>query len=418
MAGESKVKRRLDVLWGDTLVGAYDLLEDGSELFTYDAAYLASKNAMSISYSLPLRPDPYGKRKLRPFFAGLLPEEMQRQRIASFLGISESDDFAMLEAIGGECAGALAVVPHGARPPDGNAVPVPCTEDKLAEIVKSLPYRPMMAGEKGLRLSLAGAQSKLPVVFKDGVFCMPEDGAPSTHILKPELSEWFAGIVHNEHCCMTLARAIGIPAAETRVVVVGGIPCLLVTRYDRTVDGETGKVRRIHQEDFCQALGRPPEQKYQSEGGPLVRDIVRLLRSGWSTRPAKDILSFVDLVVFNAMIGNADAHGKNYSMLYDGSSRFLAPGYDLVSTVFWPALAAAPAMKIGGSDSINSILSGHWRKFAEETGISATALKSRIKSLCSATLAQTCETLSLPEECVRVLETVKSRADSLMETLE
>ena len=417
MAEEATVKRRLDVLWGETLVGGYDLLEDGAELFTYDAAYLASDNAMPISYSLPLRSDPYGKRKLRPFFAGLLPEETQRQRLASFLGIPEGDDFAMLEAIGGECAGALAVVPHGTRPPNGDASPVPCAEDKLAEIVKSLPYRPMMAGEKGLRLSLAGAQSKLPVVFKDGCFYLPENGAPSTHILKPELSEWFAGIVHNEHCCMTLARAIGIPAAETRIVAVGGIPCLLVTRYDRAFDSATGKVRRIHQEDFCQALGRPPEQKYQSEGGPLVRDIVRLLRGGWSTRPAKDILFFVDLVVFNAMIGNADAHGKNYSMLYDGSSRCLAPGYDLVSTVFWPALAAAPAMKIGGSDSINSILSGHWRKFAEETGISATALKSRIKALCSATLAQTCATLSLPEECSRVLDTVKIRADKLMGTL-
>ncbi|MBQ9432036.1 MAG: HipA N-terminal domain-containing protein [Kiritimatiellae bacterium] len=152
MSEVAKVKRSLDVLWGDTLVGAYDLLEDGSELFTYDAAYLASKNAMPISYSLPLRLDPYGKRKLRTFFAGLLPEETQRQRIASFLGIPENDDFAILEAIGGECAGALAVVPHGVRPLNGEASPVPCAEEKLVEIVRSLPYRPMMVGEKGLRL--------------------------------------------------------------------------------------------------------------------------------------------------------------------------------------------------------------------------------------------------------------------------
>ncbi len=418
MSEQAKIKRRLDVFWGEALVGAYDLLEDGTELFTYDAAYLGSPSSAPISYSLPLRQDPYGKRKLRPFFAGLLPEETQRQRIASFLGIPENDDFAMLEAIGGECAGALSIVPQGAQPQLNGNTAVPCTEGRLVEIIKSLPYRPMMAGEKGLRLSLAGAQSKLPVVLRDGCFYLPENGAPSTHILKPELSEWFAGIVYNEHCCMTLARALGIPAAETRIVEIGNVPCLLVTRYDRAIDGVTGKVRRIHQEDFCQALGRPPEQKYQSDGGPLMRDVVRLMRSGWSTRPAKDILFFVDLVIFNAIIGNADAHGKNYSMLYDGSSRCLAPGYDLVSTVFWPALAAAPAMKIGGSDSINSILSGHWRKFAEETGISASALKSRIKVLCSGTLGQTCETLSLPSECERILETIKPRASKLMETLE
>ncbi len=410
----STPKRRLDVIWDDVLVGTYDLLEDGSELFAYDAGYLESENASPVSYSLPLRTDAYGKRKLRPFFSGLLPEGSQRQRIASFLGVAENDDFAILEAIGGECAGALRIVPHGSSTEDGIGCLEPCSPERLMQIVKSLPYRPMMAGEKGLRLSLAGAQSKLPVVFRDGSFLLPENGAPSTHILKPELSEWFRGIVSNEHCCMTLARTVGVPSAETSIVDVGDIPCLLVKRYDRVVASGTEKVRRIHQEDFCQALGRPPEQKYQSDGGPLARDIVRLLRSGWSTRPAKDVLAFVDLVVFNAIIGNADAHGKNYSMLYYGGERRLAPGYDLVSTVFWPALASAPAMKIGGSDSINSILSGHWRKFAEETNISATALRSRIKSICKGILSQTCAALSLPGECEKVLEIVKERAETIL----
>lgn len=410
------VKQRLDVFWGEKLVGTYDLMEDGSELFTYDADYLESDDAAPISHSLPLRTDPYGKRQLRPFFAGLLPEETQRQRIASFLGLAESDDFSLLEAIGGECAGALTILPHGSTPQSAAESFVSCSEERLAEIIKALPYRPMMAGENGLRLSLAGAQSKLPVVFKDGAVYLPENGTPSTHIIKPELSEWFRGIVHNEHCCMTLARSLGISAAETRIVDVGDTPCLLVTRYDRA-QSEFGTIRRIHQEDFCQALGRPPEQKYQTDGGPLARDIVRLMRNGWSTRPAKDILAFVDLVIFNAIIGNADAHGKNYSMLYDGVSRHLAPGYDLVSTVFWPALATAPAMKIGGSDSINSILSGHWRKFAEELSISATALYARLKALLRGVLGSTCEALALPDECNAVLDTVKSRADKLIETV-
>ena len=350
---------------------------------------------------------------MRPFFAGLLPEESQRQRIAAYLGLAESDDFSMLEAIGGECAGALEIISHGKTPHGASDTLSPCDDARLLEIVKSLPYRPMLAGETGLRLSLAGAQSKLPVVFRDGRFYLPENGTPSTHILKPELSEWFEGIVANEHCCMTLARAIGIPAAETRIVDVGDIPCLLVTRYDRATDSATGLTRRIHQEDFCQALGRPPEQKYQADGGPLAREVVRLIRDGWSSMPAKDVLAFVDLVVFNAIIGNADAHGKNYSMLYDGGIRRLAPGYDLVSTVFWPALASAPAMKIGGSDSINSILSGHWRKFAEETGVSLTALRSRIAHLCAATMAQSCESLALPKECECVLAIVRSRAEKL-----
>ena len=410
---ESNVKRSLDVFWGEKLVGRYDLFDDGSELFSYDGGYLESSDASPISHSLPLRADPYGKRQLRPFFAGLLPEESQRQRIAAYLGLAESDDFSMLEAIGGECAGALEIIPHGKAPQGAADTLSPCDDARLWEIVKSLPYRPMLAGETGLRLSLAGAQSKLPVVFRDGRFYLPENGPPSTHIRKPELSEWFKGIVANEHCCMTLARAIGIPAAETRIVAVGDIPCLLVTRYDRVTDSATGLTRRIHQEDFCQALGRPPEQKYQADGGPLAREVVRLIRDGWSSMPAKDVLAFVDLVVFNAIIGNADAHGKNYSMLYDGGIRRLVPGYDLVSTVFWPALASAPAMKIGGSDSINSILSGHWRKFAEETGVSLTALRARIAHLCAATMAQSCESLALPKECEGVLAIVRGRAEKL-----
>ncbi|MBR5902103.1 type II toxin-antitoxin system HipA family toxin [bacterium] len=409
MARKDDVKRSLDVFWGNTLVGSYELHMDGSEFYTYDKNYLDSKDAAPISYSLPLRPTSFNRRQLRPFFAGLLPEEIQRQRIASFLGIAEKDDFAMLEAIGGECAGALMILPRGSKPEPAIKSLVLCSEEKLSEIIKSLPYRPMMAGEKGLRLSLAGAQSKLPVVYNEGKFYLPENGTPSTHILKPELSEWFNGIVYNEHCCMKLANALGIPVAETQIIEVEDVPCLVVKRYDRSIDG-SGNVRRVHQEDFCQALGKVPEQKYQSDGGPLARDIIRLLRNGWSTNPAKDILSFVDLVIFNAIIGNADAHAKNYSMLYDGAARRLAPGYDLVSTVCWPALATAPAMKIGGSDSINSILSGHWRKFAEEINISETALRSRIESLCSSILTETYENLSLPEKCIDVLSTIQHRA--------
>ena len=411
------VDRQLDVFWERRQVGRYCRLADGSECFAYDSDYLERNDAMPISHSLPLRSEPYGKRQLRPFFAGLLPEESQRERIASYLGLAASDDFSMLAAIGGECAGALSIVPHGTVMGDSRESCVPCDEECLADIVKTLPYRPMMAGEKGLRLSLAGAQSKLPVVFKDGRFFLPENGMPSTHILKPELSQWFAGIVHNEHCCMTLARAVGVPTAKTRIVEVGGIPCLVVTRYDRSTDPATGETSRIHQEDFCQALGRPPEQKYQSEGGPLAREIVHLIRSGWSTRPAVDLLAFVDLVAFSVIIGNADAHGKNYSMLYAGGERRLAPGYDLVSTVCWPALSATPAMKIGGSDSINSILSGHWRKFADEIGIGPTALRTRVRELCLAISTHTCESLSLSPQCGQTLDTIRSRASKMLAML-
>ena len=141
------------------------------------------------------------------------------------------------------------------------------------------------------------------------------------------------------------------------------------------------------------------------------------LRSGWSTSPARDILSFVDLLIYNAIIGNADAHGKNYSMLYRGASRRLAPGYDLVSTVFWPALSKCPAMKIGGTDSVDSICHGHWKKLASELNLGFAQLLLRIRNLCDQVMAATAESLSLPDECLAVLDLVQSRARKLVASL-
>jgi len=321
---EDAIVRSLDVFWGTMRVGSYDKFASGSEQFVYDTDYLSHDGSQPISHSLPLRSEPYSAPKLKPFFSGLLPEESQRVRIASYLGIAEMNDFAFLEAMGGECAGALTILPKGRVPEADELTFKPLSAKQLESIVETLPLRPLLVGESGIRLSLAGAQSKLPVIVRGNDLALPVGNTPSTHILKPELTEWFKGIAANEHCCMTLARHLGLLVPETRLLQVGHYPCLLVKRYDRDLDIQTGRIHRIHQEDFCQALGRQPEQKYQMDGGPIVRDVVRLLRSGWSTMPARDVLSFVDLLMFNAIIGNADAHGKNYSMLYRGNTRRLA----------------------------------------------------------------------------------------------
>lgn len=414
---QDEIVKSLGVFWGRQKVGSYDKFQSGSEQFVYDADYLGQAGCQPISHSLPLRAEPYSARQLRPFFSGLLPEEAQRTRIASYLGIAETNDFAFLEAMGGECAGALTILPQGARPEATHDEFRPMTEDALSQVIDTLPLRPMLVGEEGIRLSLAGAQSKLPVVIREGRIGLPVGNAPSTHILKPELSEWFTGIAANEHCCMTLARHLGLPVPETELRKIGRHPCVIVRRYDRDVDEKTGAVTRVHQEDFCQALGRLPEQKYQMEGGPIVRDVVRLLRSGWSTSPARDVMDFVDLLMYNAIIGNADAHGKNYSMLYRGAERRLAPGYDLVSTVFWPALAKTPAMKIGGSDSVDSLCIGHWKKLSQELNLGFTQLLRRLKGLCGTIHDATQEGLSLPEECASVLGLVRSRAAKIAASL-
>lgn len=408
----------LDVFWENDKVGSYDKFASGSEQFAYAADYLSKEDAQPISHSLPLRAGPYSAPQLRPFFSGLLPEESQRTRIASYLGIAEMNDFAFLAAMGGECAGALTILPKGSRPERTCAEFRPMETAELEKVLETLPLRPMLVGEAGVRLSLAGAQSKLPVIVRDERIALPVGNAPSTHILKPELSEWFKGIAANEHCCMTLARHLGLAVPETRLLKVGRHPCVLVRRYDRDVEEGTGQVVRVHQEDFCQALGRLPEQKYQTDGGPIVRDVVRLLRSGWSTAPALDVLAFVDLLMFNAIIGNADAHGKNYSMLYRGKTRRLAPGYDLVSTVYWPALAKTPAMKIGGNDSVDSLCYGHWKKLSQELNLGFAQLLRRLNELCEGVRKASREELALPEECGPVLESVKDRAMRIVMSLD
>lgn len=413
---KDSISKTLDVYWGTSRVGFYDKFVSGSEQFTYDKGYLSSAVAQPISHSLPLREEPFSGPELRPFFAGLLPEESQRSRIASYLGIAETNDFAFLEALGGECAGALTILPQNATPSQCANGFVPKTVSELADLIETLPLRPLLVGERGLRLSLAGAQSKLPVIVRGEKMGLPVGNEPSTHILKPELSEWFKGIALNEHCCMTLARHLGLAVPRTQFLQIGRFPCLLVERYDRVTDAKTGLVHRIHQEDFCQALGRTPEQKYQVEGGPLVREVVRLIRSGWSTAPALDVLAFVDLLMFNAVIGNADAHGKNYSMLYRSGARRLAPGYDLVSTVFWPTLAKSTAMKIGGSDSIDSICYGHWKKMSAELHLGFPQLLKRLQTLCKGVCDATVHALGLPQGCASVLQLIQERAEKISRT--
>jgi serine/threonine-protein kinase HipA len=241
--------------------------------FQYAGSWLQREGAFPLSHSLPLRAERFRRKECRGFFAGILPEQSQREMIARNLGISARNDYAMLERIGGECAGAVTFLPHGEPMPDRHYGYRELSDEQLAVILKDLPRRPLLAGEEGVRLSLAGAQDKLAVRLERGAISLPLGGAPSTHILKPNV-ERFAGVVFNEAYCMRLAAAAGFPAAAVEIRDVAGIHFLLVKRYDRhhrPVPDGAPVVERLHQEDFCQALGIVPEQKYQKEGGPSLK---------------------------------------------------------------------------------------------------------------------------------------------------
>jgi serine/threonine-protein kinase HipA len=288
--------------------------------------------------------------------------------------------------LGGEVAGALTLLPEGEipQPPSDNA-PETLSDERLIELLDRLPVRPMLAGEGGLRLSLAGAQSKLPVLLIDGKIALPAPGQPTSHILKPPIAR-FEGTTENEFFCMILARSIGLDVAPVEMRTITGRSFLLIERYDR-LSNASGKLIRLHQEDFAQALGIPSQRKYASEGGPTFKDSFALLRRATS-RPARDILKLLDAAILNLIIGNADAHAKNFSLLHKDGGITLAPLYDLLSTIAYPDLSAKLAMKIAKKAMLEEIQSRHWDRFAEDVDLGAPYIHRRVKQLCDAVLTQ------------------------------
>ncbi|MEJ0044529.1 MAG: type II toxin-antitoxin system HipA family toxin [Rhizomicrobium sp.] len=375
--------RSLSVWWDGALVGALRIDQHGDLGFAYDPSWLDDPARPPISQSLPKRAEAFNRRETRPFFAGLLPEDAQREAVAKNLGISERNDFRLLEALGGDVAGALTLWPEGENPPERPALAEthPLTDDELAEILDTLPKRPMLAGRDGLRLSLAGAQQKLPVVLVNGRIALPLPGQPTTHILKPPIAR-FSATTENEAFAMRLAAAAGLNVAPVEPRSVAGRPFLLVERYDRESDAE-GSVRRLHQEDFCQALGIPPENKYVSEGGPGFKDCFDLVRRA-CTAPAPSVLALLDAAIFNAILGNADAHGKNFSLLYAQGAVNLTPLYDLLCTAAYPELSAKFSMRIAKRATLDEFRPDTWEKFAGDVGVGAPYTRRRVRALAQA----------------------------------
>jgi serine/threonine-protein kinase HipA len=357
---------RLSVWWDGRISGCLYLGPDGETLFAYDPAWLADPKAPALSFSLPKKVEPFTRSAVQAFFGGILPEEGQRTAIARALGVSADNEFRLLEYLGGEVAGALTLLPEGEAPAlPSDAAPKLLDEDALVQLLDHLPLRPMLAGEDGLRLSLAGAQSKLPVLVIDGQIALPAPGQPTSHILKPPISR-FEGTTENEYFCMSLASAIGLDVAAVEMRVVADRSFLLVTRYDRSV-GAGGSVTRLHQED-CFALLRRA-----------------------ATRPAREILKLLDAAIFNLIIGNADAHAKNFSLLHSagngGGAITLAPLYDLLSTIIYPNLHVKLAMKIGGKAVLEDIEPRHWERFAADAQLGAPFVRARVGQLCNAVIA-------------------------------
>jgi serine/threonine-protein kinase HipA len=381
------IVRKLDVYLRELKIGVLEQDANASLSFTYNDDYRQSESAQAISVSMPLSAEPYSSAVAKPYFSGLLPDESARRRLAAALGISDTNAFGMLEIIGGECAGALALFPQGHEMHEPESADEILNDQQLAELLTELRGNPLLGGRGDIRLSLAGAQDKLAIKVIDGKIALVKNGEPTTHILKPSI-QGLAGTAQNETFCMTLASRVGLSAPEVQYAKAGETEFILVKRFDRRVSGK-GVVERLHQEDFCQALSVPPELKYEDEGGPGIAKSLELIQRVVD-QPARDRLAFLRMQIFHYLVGNADAHAKNFALLYslDARAPSLAPVYDVVCTASYPELTKRIAMKIGGRNLPDTIHLQHWLSILPDTKASQKLLTKELTLIAKKTLAE------------------------------
>ncbi len=397
-------------------------------VFTYDPRWLRTSGAVPLSLTMPLRPEPYGDAVITPWIQNLLPEADVGQVFARALGLSVGDAYGILRAAGADTAGAFSFDPpngsaqdidqdhasenaqentlasgmaggrylplrdyatrHGAAPKDDG--------EALKFLLEGLAQRPFFADEDGVRLSLAGGQVKTalatldekgrPVHAASGagvVYAIPLGAAASNLIVKPDNSR-LLGIVEIEAYCLELARRCGLDAVDWTILEAGGRLALAVPRYDRQIrtrrDGRVELVR-IHQEDFCQLLGLPPLRKYETAtgGGARLADLFAAARLHLGP---KDQLRFLDCVIFNILVGNTDAHAKNYSVLIHPDQTVLAPLYDVNSVLAWKGVNQNHAQKIAGrTRKPVDTARRHWEAIAEEAGLNPREVLRRVNAL-------------------------------------
>lgn len=363
--------KALDVYLHGERAGTLERRSQARLRFAYTEEWVGAEGA-PLSLGLPVRGEPFDHAECAPFFEGLLPEGDFLKAIARTLHVSARNPFQLLTEIGGECAGAVSVGPAGGPVPGRTSVPPRwLSERELGELLAQLPQRPLLAAideseeGDGVRISLAGAQDKVGVLLHGGRIGLSRGRPPTTDILKAPIPG-VADPIANEAFCLHLADEAGLEVAVAEPRSAGSHEYLLVHRYDRDSAAPDG---RIHQEDLCQALGVVPAVKYEREGGPRISDCAELIRRACSA-PARDVIAFLDALLFNYLIANYDAHSKNYSLLLDGPGSIrLAPLYDLISTAVFRGTDRKLAMKYGGENRPEYLRRRHLDRLAQDLGV-------------------------------------------------
>lgn len=407
--GDLKRRDPLVVWFSDRKVGRLRTDDTGILSFTYEPQWVAQGTGFPLSIRLPLQTDEFVGGAAHAFFTNLLPEGDVRQSVCNRLGISSDNDFALLRAIGGDCAGAITILDAERSPSDSeNERYEELDDQRLQQLLGGEAIVPLLVGGPAVRLSLAGAQDKIPVARLDGKLQLPYGGAPSTHIVKLPHRR-YSHLPANEAFVTELARRIDLHVVSAELYDGTSPPSLLVERYDRRASDEKWPAIRLHQEDMCQAHGLPAARKYEQEGGPTLADVIRLVRDH-VREPLVDVRRLIEWQAFNIVAGNSDGHGKNLSLLYelDGTVQ-LAPFYDLVSTRHYSGLDMNLAMSVGGRRNPDQIGPPQWEELAREVSVASRTIDGLVLGV-----AERCR--DVMSECVAMFRS-RPGTDSILQSL-
>lgn len=387
---------RLKVFLNSRLVGLLRRQTSGAISFQYDQSWLEWDSAMPVSLSLPLREQTYLGAPVLAVFENLLPDnDTLRRQIAARAHAGGTDAYSLLGAIGHDCVGALQFLPQDSEPtPAGVIDAVPVTERQITTILDNLATAPLgITEDESFRISIAGAQEKTALLRWKGRWCKPRGTTATTHIFKPSPNGVdLTSSVENEYLCLKILNALGLPAATAEMETFGDRRVLIVERFDRLWTGDQ-RLLRVPQEDSCQALSVPPNLKYQSDGGPSIADILKLLRG--SDEPLSDQRSFLKANIVFWLMGATDGHAKNFSIFLSPGGRFqMTPLYDVISAqpsvdskqILWKQFRLAMAFGTKPHYQIRQIAPRHFFQTADRAGIGRQVLESVIQELLDGTV--------------------------------
>ncbi len=387
-------KQALAIWMNGKSVGTWSV-ERGSHVLRYDPAWAGSPEGRALSLALPFTPDnsPHRGDVVENYFDNLLPNSDRiRARFRSKFSTDSNTAFDLLSAIGRDCVGAVQLLPEGENPEGYNRIEAePLSDNEVESAIAASLSGDRNMGQReadAFRISIAGAQEKTAFLCHNGRWCRPLNATPTTHIFKLPLG--FIGhlqiemkdSVENEWLCARLLAAFGLPVPECEILQFGRRKVLSVQRFDREITSE-GWIARIPQEDFCQALGLPSSKKYESDGGPGIRDIIRVLDT--SSRALEDKRTFVRTQILFWLLAATDGHAKNFSIFHENGGRYrLTPIYDVLSA--WPVIGKGGymfeyqdlklAMAVRSKNphwKLAEVRARHWLAVAKAAGIGGEA---------------------------------------------